>query len=86
MSNLIQKGILTKERQGMTIRSKIKAILSYENSTFTELAAKLSARYNKKIEVNSISQKLIRNTIKYVEVDEILDVLGYDIVFQKRKN
>lgn len=68
----------------MSIRAKIKSLLAGENITIKEAAEKLSAKNHKKINPDSISQKLLRGTIKFCEVEELLDILDYDIVFKKR--
>ncbi len=70
----------------MTIRKKIKNILTNEDLTIKGLAENLSQKKGTKINPDSISQKLLRDSIKYKDVEEILDILGYDIVFVKRKN
>ena len=70
----------------MTIRKKIKNILTNEDLTIKGLAENLSQKKGTKINTDSISQKLLRDSIKYKDVEEILDILGYDIVFVKRKN
>lgn len=68
----------------MSIREDIKILLLKENMTLVDLARDLSLKFNKKITANSISQKLLRNTIQYEYVKDILDCLGYDIDFKKR--
>ncbi len=68
----------------MTIRKQIKNILTNEDLTIKELAEMLSEKKGKNINPDSISQKLLRGSIKHSEVEEILDTLGYDIVFKKR--
>lgn len=68
----------------MSIREEIKSLLAKENITLTELAKEISAKMNKKITVYSLSQKLLRDSMKYNEVKEILDCLEYDIEFKKR--
>ena len=63
----------------MSARGEIKSILAKENITMTDLAKKIPAS------VNNLSNKLRNNTIKYEEVRQIADILGYDIQFVKRK-
>ena len=67
----------------MTIRNKIKALLASEDLTMKAVAQELSKRKNKKITLDAISKKLVKDTIKYREVEEILDVLGYKITIEK---
>lgn len=68
----------------MSIRKIIKNILTNEDLTIKELAQRLSEKNKKVVTPDSISQKLLRGTIKHSEVEDILDVLGYDIIFQKK--
>lgn len=67
----------------MAIRNKIKAILADEDLTMKCLAEQLSEKRKKKTSLESLSQKLVKDTIKYAEVEEILEVLGYKITIEK---
>lgn len=67
----------------MAIRNKIKAILADEDFTMKALAEELSKKNNKKVTLDTISKKLAKDTIKYREVEEILEVLGYKITIEK---
>ena len=62
----------------MGAREKIKAILAIENMTMTELAHRINTS------VNNLSNKLRNKTIPFDKVEEIADLLGYDIEFRKR--
>lgn len=68
----------------MDIRNDIKYILSKEALTLTSLAELMTEKTGKKYTVNSISGKLIRESITLKEAFEILDIAGYDLVPQKR--
>jgi hypothetical protein len=68
----------------MPIREELKALLAKENITMTELTQKLSVQKNKDYSLQSISQKLIRGTLSFNEVELIADILNYDIKFEKR--
>jgi len=67
----------------MSIREDIKMLLAKKAITMTEVAKKLSTKENN-ITVQSLSKKLSKKTIKFEEVREILDVLGYDIEYKER--
>jgi hypothetical protein len=69
----------------MSIREDIKSLLAKENITLTELAQEASAKTNKKITIYSLSQKLLRDSMRYSEVKELLDCLGYEIDFKKKQ-
>lgn len=63
----------------MSIREDIKSILARENVTMQSIAEKLNSS------VQNLSNKLRSKTIKFEEVRQITDILGYDIEFKKRK-
>lgn len=68
----------------MTIREDIKSLIAKENITLTDLAKIISEKNNKKITVYSLSQKLLRDSMKFNEVKEILDILGYNLKIEKK--
>ena len=51
-----------------------------------EVVELLSDEYGWSDSVSSFSAKLQRESIRYKEVVELADVLGYDIVWKKRKD
>ncbi len=69
----------------MDIRSEIKHLVSLEATTLTKIAERMSNEKGTKMKLNNLSKKLRSNTIKFAEVDAIVDLLGYDIKFEKRK-
>ncbi len=68
----------------MNIRSTIKSYIVREGMTMTELVDKLAERYGWSRSVPSFSDKLRRGSLRYHEAIEVADVLGYDIVWNKR--
>ena len=68
----------------MSIREDIKMLLAKNAMTMTKLAEKLSEK-GKKTSMKNISNKLARKTIKFEEVREILDIIGYDIEYKERR-
>lgn len=71
--------------QLMGIKEEIKALLAKESQTMTDIASKIYSNKNKRSAMSNLSQKLGKETIRYEEVREIADILGYDIEFVKRK-
>ena len=63
----------------MSIREDIKVLLAQENITMQWVAAKLNTS------VQNLSNKLRSKTIKFEQVRQLADILGYDIEFKKRK-
>ena len=68
----------------MSIREEIKVLVAREAKTLTEIASKIYKDENKRNAVNKLSQKLRLKTIKFEEVREIADILGYNIKFEKK--
>ena len=70
----------------MSIRNEIKAQIVRAGFTMQEVVELLSDEYGWSGSVSNLSAKLQRESIRYQEVVELADVLGYDIVWQKRKD
>ena len=70
----------------MSIKTKIKSLLGSEDVKINELAKLLTEKSKKEILPNTISKKINRASIRFSDVEEILDVLGYEIVFKKKNN
>ena len=70
----------------MSIRNEIKAQIVRTGFTMQELVDRLAEEYDWSDSVSNLSAKLRRESIRYKEVVELADVLGYDIVWQKRRD
>lgn len=68
----------------MTIKDDVKSLIAKEAWTMTDIAGILYKTENKRIAASSLSQKLKNETIKYREILQIADILGYDVEFKKR--
>ncbi len=68
----------------MTIKDDVKSLIAKEAWTMTDVAGILYKTENKRIAASSLSQKLKNETIKYREILQIADILGYDVEFKKR--
>ena len=69
-----------------SIRNEIKAQIIRAGYTMQELVDQLSADYGWSDSVSNLSAKLHRESIRYKEVVELADALGYDLVWQKRRD
>lgn len=67
------------------IRNEIKAQIIRAGYTMQELVDQLSADYGWSDSVSNLSAKLHRESIRYKEVVELADALGYELVWQKRR-
>ena len=54
----------------------------------TQVVEELNKKYGRDTTVQNFSSKLIRGTLKYNEVEEVLDLIGYNIEWipQQDKN
>ena len=68
----------------MNIRNEIKAHIVQEGTTMSEVVRMLAVGHGWSASVPNLSDKLKRSTLRYREAIELADVLGYDIVWQKR--
>ncbi len=69
----------------MNIRNEIKSYIAREGLTMSEAVNRLADKYGWSRSVANFSDKLKRNTLRYYEILELADILGYDIMWQKRK-
>ena len=65
-------------------RNEIKSRIVREGFTMEELLERLHDDYGWSRSVSNLSAKLQRDSIRYREVLELADVLGYDIEWRKR--
>ena len=66
----------------MNIRNEIKSYMAREGVTMTEVVRRMSSDYGWSASVPNLSDKLKRGSLRYSEVVELADALGYDIVWQ----
>ena len=69
----------------MTVRNEIKAQIIRAGYTMQEVVDRLHEEYGWSDRVSNLSAKLQRESIRYKEVVELADVLGYDLIWQKRR-
>ena len=68
-----------------TCRNEIKSYITREGMTMTEVVELLADEYGWSSSVPNLSGKLRRGSLRYIEAVELADVLGYDLVWQKRR-
>lgn len=67
-------------------RNEIKAQIIRAGYTMQEVIDQLHDEYGWSDSVSNLSGKLQRESLRYREAVELADVLGYDIVWQKRRD
>ena len=70
----------------MSVRTDIKTILAENDISITKLAQLMTDKTYKYYSQSNISQKLMRNTLKYEEAKIIGQLLGYDLKFVRTKS
>ena len=69
----------------MDTRNEIKSYIVREGITMSEVVERLADDYGWSRSVPNLSGKLRRDSLRYREAVELADVLGYELVWQKRK-
>ena len=73
----------------MSVRNEIKAQIIRAGFTMQEVVDLLHDEYGWSDSVSNLSAKLQRESIRYKEVvelaDALADALGYDLIWQKRR-
>ena len=69
----------------MDIRNELKSYIVKEGMTMRELIDMLAYEYDWSDSVPNFSGKLRRGSLRYSEAVEMADVMGYNIVWMKRK-
>lgn len=68
------------------IRNEIKAQIVRAGFTMQEVVDLLVDEYGWSDSVSNLSAKLQRESLRYKEAVQLADVLGYDLVWQKRRD
>ena len=69
----------------MDTRNEIKSYIVREGMTMSEVVERLADDYGGSSSVPNRSGKLRRDSLRYREAVELADVLGYELVWQKRR-
>lgn len=68
----------------MDIKNEVKAYIVREGLTMNAVVKQLNKRNGWSRSSSNFSDKLTRETIKYKEIKEIAEILGYEIVWRKK--
>lgn len=66
------------------LRNEIKSYIVRQGMTMQEVIDLLEDEYGWSDSVSNLSNKLQRESLRYIEAVQLADVLGYDIVWRKR--
>lgn len=64
-------------------KNRIKSLIELEGTTMSELVEKLADEYQWSDSLSNFSRKLSSDTIRFKEVQDVADALGYEIQFIK---
>lgn len=67
----------------MALKEELKALIIKNGWTMTAVVAELNRRHRTETTVQNFSARLIRGTLKYSEVEEVLEIIGYKIIWEK---
>ena len=68
------------------LRNEVKSYIVRSGYTMQEVVDRLSEDYGWSDSVSNLSNKLQRESLRYVEAVQLADALGYDLVWQKRRD
>lgn len=82
---ILAKGADTvSEKELNIVRNEIKAYIAQSGWTLTDIVRELNSRHEQQTTTQNISNKLTRGTIKYSEVKEIAEIIGYHIEWKAK--
>lgn len=73
---------MNKKEEKKLIKNEVKAYIVKEGFTMKSIAGLLDKE--SKVALQNLSNKLTRGTIKYLEIKQIAEILGYEIKWEKK--
>ena len=73
-----------KNNMKSNLRNEIKSYIVRQGMTMQEVVDLLSDEYEWSDSVSNLSNKLQRESLRYIEAVQLADVLGFEIVWRKR--
>ena len=68
------------------LRNEIKSYIVRQGMTMQKVVNPLQDKHGWSGSVSNLSNKLQRESLRYVEAVQLADALGYDLVWQKRRD
>ena len=72
------KSDITKE-EAETLKRQLRAMMIAQGFTIEKVAEELKERYKTKESKNNLSNKLSRGSLRFIDVQRICNILGYEI-------
>lgn len=64
------------------MRNEIKGYIRMRGMTYEKVAKLLTEKYGKNVTAQSLNNKIARGSIRYIDILQICDVLGYKIKWE----
>ncbi len=68
----------------MSFRDDLKAKIIQQGFTLTQVNEELNRRHGTSLGLQNFSNRLKKESFSYLEVEEILDVIGYSIKWEEK--
>ena len=82
----LQIQIINERGISMNVKNEIKSIIVRSGMTMQQVVDLLSDEYGWSDSISNFSNKLSRGSLRYREAIQLADVMGYDLVWQKRRD
>ena len=79
MENIEEKAKELDDKATEELRRQVKAMIVAKGFTMERLAEALNAKYYTRESKSNLSNKLVRGSLRYIDMQRIADVLGYTI-------
>ena len=80
------KSEFTMKGMTMNVKNEIKSIIVRSGMTMQQVVDLLSEEYGWSDSISNFSNKLSRGSLRYREAIQLADVMGYDLIWQKRRD
>jgi len=84
MADKIDSSIKINPDMATQIKNDIKSIMAKKGFNLNTLANAYAEKYGRKMTVQNLGNKINKGTIRFFEVLEIADILGFDVDFKLR--
>lgn len=68
----------------MSLKEDLKSVIVKSGWSMTAVVKEINKRNQSNYSIQNFSSKLSRGTLKYNEVSEVLDIIGYEITWVKK--
>ena len=82
MADRVDSSVKISPELAERIKNDIKSIMAKKGFNLNTLAVAYADKYGRKMTVQNLGNKINKGTIRFFEVLEIADVLGYEIDFK----